>query len=101
MEFAPFANLAKSTNPFCPTRQEPPGGVRSQHGRVCWEVPGCWLEGERVASVMGGRRPSRGWGSPAEGAGEGVQEPAGAGRGTWHVSGVWKARKGDVIGPSR
>ena len=90
MEFAPLANLAKSTNPFCPIGQESPGGVRSQHGRVCWEVP-----------VIAGRRPSGGWGGPTKGAGEGVQEPAGAGRGTWHVSGVWKAKKGVVIGPSR
>lgn len=81
MEFAPLANLAKSTNPFCLTQQEPPGGAGSPIGRVGWEVSGCWLEGELVAPVVGRRRPSRGWGSPAEGAGEGCrsqQAPGGA-----------------------
>lgn len=51
----------------------------------------------RQLEEWAGRSQDAGWREswwPQWRGGGRVQEPAGAGRGTWHVSEVWKARKG-------
>ena len=53
------------------------------------------LAGGRAGGPSGGEEAAlQGLGEPGRGCWGRVQEPAGAGWGTWHVSGVWKARKG-------
>lgn len=87
MEFAPFANLVKSTNHFCPTLQEPL--ERIGRGMAQFRV--------KAQSVgwTGSRQPSRGTeeavqrlGKPAERGG--AQEPGGAGAG---ALGMWMERR--------
>lgn len=55
MEFAPFANLAKSTNHVCSTREEPLEMLG--HGMEQFHVRSieCWMEGESTAQ-LGSRR---------------------------------------------
>lgn len=53
MEFAPFANLVKSTNHFCPTLQEPL--ERIGRGMAQFRVKAqCWMDGERAAQPGNG-----------------------------------------------
>lgn len=75
MEFAPLANLAKSTNPFCPTGQGASLEVLGRSMEECaGEVPviaGAVLRGLGAWPRVPGRR---------------CREPADLG--TWHVVGV-------------